>query len=205
MTLLADHEIEALCQGDRPMIAPFTAKTVEKGVLSYGVSSYGYDVRLGTTLQVMVDRHQFDYRTDLDIRTPFLDPKEPLSSQQRFRTITALEGQPFFLEPHSFALGYTLETFDVPRNVMISCMGKSTYARIGLNVIVTPIEPEFKGQVVIELINPTDHVMKVYAGEGIAQFLFHKAQTVCRQSYKDKGGKYQDQEGITHARIKGHE
>lgn len=196
MSLLSDRDIQALCQGDRSMITPFQEKTIEKGVISYGLSSYGYDVRLGDTLKVI--RSTEGYRSD----RPFLDPKDPDSLTDKFITHVVPLGRPFLLEPHSFALGSTVETFRIPRDIMVTCLGKSTYARVGLTVIVTPIEPEFEGTVVIELINPTNYPVYVYSGEGIAQFLFHRSLSPCRESYRDKGGKYQHQTGITHARIK---
>jgi len=162
-------------------IVPFEPALARPGVISYGVTSYGYDVR--------VDRH-FKVFTNVWGRT--VDPKnfDP-------KSFVDIEADHCIIPPNSFALAETVEYLEIPRDVLGVCVGKSTYARCGIIVNVTPLEPEWRGRVTIEISNTTPLPAKVYAGEGIAQFLFLKAEAVCKVSYADKKGKYQDQKGLT--------
>lgn len=192
MTILTDIEIDALCTTDTPMISPYVSEPVRevdgRKVLSYGLSSMGYDVRLDTNFKVftninsvLVDPKDLDHRTLVDI--------EPIVSGNDTYVI---------IPPNSYLLGNTIETFDIPDDILIICTGKSTLARVGCAITCTPVEPGFKGHVVIEIANSTSLPVKVYANEGISQFLFFKGNMACRRSYKDKLGKYQNQaRGIT--------
>lgn len=176
----------------QPMISPFEFSQVrvrddQEKVISYGTSSYGYDVRLADKFKIFTN-----------INSQIIDPK-------RFDPKCLVDGevltddwgdQYVILPPNSYLLGHTMETFVIPKNVMIVCLGKSTYARSGAIVNVTPIEAGFEGVVVIEVSNSTNLPLKIYVGEGIAQFLFFEAEEFCAVSYKDRGGKYQNQIGI---------
>lgn len=187
MSVLSDKEICERCKNEG-MISPFVEKSVRKAdntkVLSYGVSSYGYDVRVSNEFKVFTN-----------INSSIIDPKN--FSEDNFVTKVVKDGDCLILPPNSFALANTVETFKIPRDIVVICVGKSTYARCGIVVNVTPIEPEFEGQVVLEFSNTTTLPAKIYAGEGACQFLFFKGNTVCETSYKDRGGKYQNQTGIT--------
>lgn len=221
MTILSDIEIEKLCvqqpAGEewivkdqlltkvtaefRPMIRPFISVPVRvqevqdgddilhnRKVLSFGLSGYGYDVRLDRQFKIfsnlnggVIDPKRFDARC---LVTPELRVDE--------------EGAEYvILPPNSYLLGTTMEYFSIPRDVVVVAVGKSTYARCGAIVNVTPIEPGFEGNVVIEVSNSTPSPLRIYAQEGIAQFLFYKGAVPCRTSYADKGGKYQGQTGVT--------
>jgi len=167
------------------MITPFEEKQKRAGVVSYGLSSYGYDCRVSDEFKIftnihnsIVDPKSFDAQSFVDVKTDVC-----------------------IIPPNSFALARTVETFKVPRDVLVVCLGKSTYARCGLIVNVTPLEPEWEGQVTLEISNTTPLPAKVYANEGIAQFLFFKGDSVCETSYADKGGKYMGQIGVTIPRI----
>jgi dCTP deaminase len=166
---------------ERKMIEPFVDEQVRAGVISYGVSSYGYDVRVGDEFKVftnlfntVVDPKQFDPKSFVDIRAEVC-----------------------IIPPNSFALASTVEYFRIPREILTVCLGKSTYARCGIIVNVTPFEPEWEGHVTIEISNTTPLPAKIYANEGIAQVLFFESDEPCAQSYKDKKGKYQGQRGVT--------
>ena len=161
MGVLPDWMIE-----DGVKIVPFAPQQHRPGVISYGLTSYGYDVR--------VDPKNFDPKSFVDV-----------------------VGDTCIIPPNSFALAETIEYFEIPRDVLGVCLGKSTYARCGIIVNVTPLEPEWRGRVTIEISNTTPLPAKIYAGEGIAQMLFLKGVGVCRVSYADKKGKYQDQKGLT--------
>ena len=167
------------------MIEPFVKELVRKDtnakLLSYGLSSYGYDVRVSNEFKIFTN-----------INNSVIDPKN--FSNDNFVTKTT---DCCILPPNSFALANTVETFKIPRDIIVVCVGKSTYARCGIVINVTPIEPEFEGQVVLEFSNTTNLPAKIYANEGACQFLFFKADTVCETSYKDRSGKYQNQTGIT--------
>ena len=130
-----------------------------------------------------------------------IDPKDIDPSLFIYPDIEYDQGEFFILPPNSYALGHTIETFDIPRDIMVLCVGKSTYARAGIHINITPIEPGFKGQVVIEMSNATNSPAKIYIEEGIAQFLFLRGDKPCATSYGDRDGKYQDQRGITHAKV----
>ncbi|MFM9169873.1 MAG: dCTP deaminase [Phycisphaerales bacterium] len=190
MSILCDTQIR-----DSVRIVPFADNAKRPGTVSFGVSSYGYDVRVGTRFKVFTNATSGG--------TAIVDPKAFTSDL--FITIdTAETGRDHIvIPPNSFALAETIEVFDVPRDVLAICVGKSTYARCGIIVNVTPLEPEWRGKVTIEISNTTPLPAKIYANEGIAQMIFLKADRVCAVSYADKGGKYQDQGGLTLPRVDG--
>ena len=184
MSIKSDQWIRRMALEHR-MIEPFIEDQVRTGVISYGVSSYGYDVRVGDEFKVftnvfntVVDPKNFDSRSFVDIKADIC-----------------------IIPPNSFALASTVEYFRVPRDILTVCLGKSTYARCGIIVNVTPFEPEWEGHVTIEISNTTPLPAKIYANEGIAQVLFFQSDEVCPRSYKDKKGKYQAQRGVTLPRI----
>ena len=185
MGVLCDTEIR-----DRVKIDPFEQNVKRPGKVSYGVSSYGYDVRVGPVFKVFTDVSPTGDQA-------IVDPKQ--FTDHSFVTIDTRKTEKDFviIPPNSFALAETVETFEIPRDVLAICVGKSTYARCGIIVNVTPLEPEWKGKVTLEISNTTPLPAKVYADEGIAQMIFLLGNTVCQTSYADKGGKYQDQEGLT--------
>ncbi|MFM7149328.1 MAG: dCTP deaminase [Gemmataceae bacterium] len=162
-------------------IEPFAEASARPGVISYGVSSYGYDVRVGRTFKVFTNVH-----------STVVDPKKFDPS-----SFVHFEADHCIIPPNSFALAETVEYLEIPRDILCVCVGKSTYARCGIIVNVTPLEPEWRGKVTIEISNTTPLPAKIYAGEGIAQILFLRGEAVCRTSYGDKHGKYQDQKGLT--------
>jgi dCTP deaminase len=154
---------------------------VRQGVISYGVSSYGYDVRVGDEFKVFTN-----------VYNTLVDPKNFDS-----KSFVDIKGDVCIIPPNSFALASTIEYFRIPRDVLTVCLGKSTYARCGIIVNVTPFEPEWEGHVTIEISNTTPLPAKIYANEGIAQVLFFQSDEPCGKSYKDKKGKYQAQRGVT--------
>ncbi len=170
---------------EHQMIEPFVDDQVREGVISYGVSSYGYDVRVGNEFKVFTN-----------VYNTVVDPKN--FDSKSFVDITA---DVCIIPPNSFALASTIEYFRIPRDVLTVCLGKSTYARCGIIVNVTPFEPEWEGHVTIEISNTTPLPAKIYANEGIAQVLFFQGDEPCARSYKDKKGKYQAQRGVTLPRI----
>lgn len=176
MSVLCDSQIEQLIQ-----IEPFEHNVKRPGRVSYGVSSYGYDVRVG--------RH---FKIFTNVNSEIIDPKK--FSDRSFVDLTA---DHCIIPPNSFALAETVESFGIPRDVIAICVGKSTYARCGIIVNVTPLEPEWRGRITLEISNTTPLPAKIYADEGIAQIIFLRADQVCRISYADKAGKYQDQSGLT--------
>jgi len=184
MPVLCDSQIRELVS-----IEPFEENVKRPGRISYGVSSYGYDVRVGTLFKIFTNVSKFGGQA-------IVDPKQ--FSDDSFVTIdTTLTGRDHvIIPPNSFALCETVETFAIPRDVLAICVGKSTYARCGIIVNVTPLEPEWRGKVTIEISNTTPLPAKIYANEGIAQMVFLKADRVCAVSYADKRGKYQDQTGL---------
>ncbi|MDR1615253.1 MAG: dCTP deaminase [Campylobacteraceae bacterium] len=167
------------------MIKPFESGQIGSNVVSYGVSSYGYDIRVGREFKIFTN-----------VNSTVVDPKN-----FEDKNIIDFEGDVCIVPPNSFALARTIEYFKIPKNVLAICLGKSTYARCGIIVNVTPFEPEFEGHITIEISNTTPLPAKIYANEGIAQVLFFEGDTPCEVTYKDKAGKYQGQKGITLPRI----
>ena len=167
------------------LISPFEATQIRKlngeKIVSYGVSSYGYDVRCSNEFKIFTNTH-----------SAIVDPKE--FDPKSFVDVTADE---CIIPPNSFALARTVEYFKIPRSVLTLCLGKSTYARCGIIVNVTPLEPEWEGHVTLEFSNTTNLPAKIYANEGVAQMIFFESDQVCKTSYKDRGGKYQGQTGVT--------
>jgi dCTP deaminase len=170
---------------EHQMIDPFVDDQVRQGVISYGVSSYGYDVRVGDEFKVFTN-----------VYNTLVDPKNFDS-----KSFVDIKGDVCIIPPNSFALASTIEYFKIPRDVLTVCLGKSTYARCGIIVNVTPFEPEWEGHVTIEISNTTPLPAKIYANEGIAQVLFFQSDEPCAKSYKDKKGKYQAQRGVTLPRL----
>jgi dCTP deaminase len=170
---------------EHQMIDPFVDEQVRQGVISFGVSSYGYDVRVGDEFKVFTNV----YNTVVDPKN--FDPK----------SFVDIKADVCIIPPNSFALASTIEYFRIPRDILTVCLGKSTYARCGIIVNVTPFEPEWEGHVTIEISNTTPLPAKIYANEGIAQVLFFQSDEVCERSYKDKKGKYQAQRGVTLPKI----
>ena len=167
------------------MIDPYEESLVGKGTISYGVSSYGYDFR--------VDRN---YKLLQEGSVSILDPKR--ASEDSYRDY---EGVSCLIPARSFVLCRSYEYFRMPRNVLGICVGKSTYARCGVSVNVTPLEPEWEGRLTMSVINNGPVPVRIYSGEGIAQLLFLRARDVCRVSYADRKGKYQEQQEITLSRL----
>jgi dCTP deaminase len=167
------------------MIEPFVDDQVRQGVISYGVSSYGYDVRVGD-----------DFKVFTNVYNTVVDPKNFDS-----KSFVDIKADVCIIPPNSFALASTIEYFRIPRDILTVCLGKSTYARCGIIVNVTPFEPEWEGHVTIEISNTTPLPAKIYANEGIAQVLFFQSDEPCARSYKDKKGKYQAQRGVTLPRL----
>jgi len=167
------------------MILPFEEKQVRAGGISYGVSSYGYDIRIANEFKIFTN-----------INSTIVDPKQFDS-----KSFVDFKGDVCVIPPNSFALGKSVEFFKIPRNVMTICVGKSTYARCGIITNVTPFEPEWEGFVTLEVSNTTPLPAKIYANEGIAQVLFFESDEICEVSYADKKGKYQSQVGITLPKI----
>ncbi len=184
MSILSDRQITELST-KHAMIKPFVKKQVRKGVISYGVSSYGYDIRVANEFKVftnlnntVVDPKNFDPKSFVTVKAPYC-----------------------IIPPNSFALAKTVERFKIPRDVLTVCVGKSTYARCGIIINVTPFEPEWEGYVTLEISNTTPLPAKIYANEGIAQVLFFQGNEPCQTSYKDKKGKYQSQKGLVLAKL----
>jgi dCTP deaminase len=167
------------------MITPFCDNQVSKGVISYGLSSYGYDIRVADEFKIFTN-----------INATLVDPKKFDTSN-----VISFKGDTCIVPPNSFALARTVESFKIPENTLAICLGKSTYARCGIIVNVTPFEPGFEGTITIEISNTTPLPAKIYANEGIAQVLFFEGDEPCEVSYKDKNGKYQNQTGITLPKI----
>ncbi len=184
--ILADHQIRALAQKET-MIDPFVESQKHEGIISYGVSSYGYDARCADEFMIF---------TNVD--NAIVDPKN--FSEQSF---VERKTDVCVIPPNSFVLTRTVEYFRIPKDVLVICLGKSTYARCGLIVNVTPLEPGWEGHVTLEISNTTPLPAKVYANEGVAQFLFFKGSTPCEVTYADRSGKYMGQKGVTLPRISG--
>ena len=184
MTIKADKWIKRMALEHR-MIEPFEESQVRSGVISYGLSSYGYDIRVADEFKVftninntVIDPKAFDPRSFVDVKTDMC-----------------------IVPPNSFALARTVEYFRIPRDVLTVCLGKSTYARCGIIVNVTPFEPEWEGTATLEISNTTPLPAKIYANEGIAQVLFFQSDEACAISYRDKKGKYQAQLEVTLPRL----
>ena len=179
MGLKPDHWIRRMAR-EKKMIEPFAENQMRDGVISYGVSSYGYDIRVADEFKIFTN-----------VYSALVDPKH-----FDLRSMVDYKGEVCIIPPNSFALGRTIEYFRIPRNVLTICLGKSTYARCGIIVNVTPFEPEWEGFVTLEISNTTPLPAKIYANEGIAQVLFFEADEPCETSYADKKGKYQAQQSI---------
>lgn len=179
MGLKPDHWIRTMAH-DHRMIEPFVENQVREGVISYGVSSYGYDVRVANEFKIFTN-----------VFSAIVDPKH-----FDVKSMVDFTGDVCVVPPNSFALARTIEYFRIPRNVLTICLGKSTYARCGIIVNVTPFEPEWEGFVTLEISNTTPLPAKIYANEGLAQVLFFEADETCDVSYADKKGKYQNQQSI---------
>jgi dCTP deaminase len=190
MTVKSDKWIRRMAQ-EHGMIDPFVPGNVKevngRRVVSYGTSSYGYDIRCSN-----------EFKLFTDINSTIVDPKN--FDPKSFVDVT---GEYCIIPPNSFALARTVEFFRIPRNVLVLCLGKSTYARCGIIVNVTPLEPEWEGYVTLEFSNTTPLPARIYANEGVAQVIFLEAapDDVCEVSYKDRGGKYQGQTGVTLPKI----
>ena len=184
MSIKSDKWIKRMAI-ERRMIEPFSESQVRDGVISYGLSSYGYDIRVAGEFKIFTN-----------INTTIVDPKR--FDQQSF---VDFKGEVCIIPPNSFALARTVEYFRIPRNILTICVGKSTYARCGIIVNVTPFEPEWEGTATLEISNTTPIPAKIYANEGIAQVIFFESDEVCETSYADKKGKYQAQRSITLPRI----
>jgi dCTP deaminase len=184
MPVMPDHWIRAQAL-EAEMITPFVETQKRDGVISYGLSSYGYDARCAD---------QFKVFTNVD--SAIVDPKAFNPSSFVDRTAPVC-----IIPPNSFALTHTVEYFKIPRDILVICLGKSTYARCGIIVNVTPLEPEWEGQVTIEISNTTPLPAKIYAFEGICQFLFLKGESPPETSYADKAGKYMGQRGVALPRM----
>ena len=188
MTIKSDIWIRKMAE-EKEMISPFEPKMIREKdghkIVSYGTSSYGYDIRCAP-----------EFRVFTNINNTVVDPKsfDPNS-------FVEFNNEYCIIPPNSFALARTVEFFKIPRNVLTICVGKSTYARCGIIVNVTPFEPEWEGYVTLEFSNTTPLPAKIYAGEGCAQVLFFESDEPCETSYKDRGGKYQGQSGVTLPKI----
>lgn len=184
MGLKPDHWIRKMALEHR-MIEPFIENQIRQGVISYGLSSYGYDIRVADEFKIFTNV----YSTVVDPKN--FDPK----------SMVDFKGDVCVIPPNSFALARTVEYFRVPRGVLCVCLGKSTYARCGIIVNITPFEPGWEGYVTLEISNTTPLPAKIYANEGIAQVLFFEADEPCEVSYDERKGKYQGQQGIVLPRL----
>lgn len=184
MPVMPDRWIRETAQKHK-MIEPFVEAQKREGIISYGLSSYGYDARLAD-----------EFRIFTNVDNALIDPKQ-------FSTSSFVErkADTCIIPPNSFALARTVEYFRIPRDILVICLGKSTYARCGLIVNVTPLEPEWEGHVTLEISNTTPLPARVYANEGICQFLFLKGEGPCEVSYADRSGKYMGQTGVTLPKI----
>jgi dCTP deaminase len=184
MSLKSDRWIAKMAT-EHQMIEPFVPEQVKVAsgskLVSYGLSSYGYDVRLADEFKIFTN-----------IKAAIVDPKNFNND-----SFVDLKSDVCIIPPNSFVLGRTIEYFKIPRNALVICLGKSTYARCGIIVNVTPLEPEWEGHVTLEFSNTTNLPAKIYANEGVAQFIFLESPEGCQTSYKDRNGKYQGQKGVT--------
>ncbi len=184
MAIKPDHWIRKMALEHR-MIEPFVEGQVRNGVVSYGLSSYGYDIRIAD-----------EYKIFTNVNSAVVDPKHFDTS-----SFVDFKGDACIIPPNSFALARTVEYFRIPRNTLSICVGKSTYARCGLIVNVTPLEPEWEGYLTLEISNTTPLPARIYSNEGIAQLLFYESDELCEVSYADRKGKYQGQQGVTPPRL----
>ncbi len=184
MGLKSDHWIRKMAL-EHGMIEPFVDHQKRDGVISYGLSSYGYDIRVAD-----------EYKIFTNVFSAVVDPKSFDT-----KSMVDFKGEVCIIPPNSFALARTVEYFRIPRNVLTICVGKSTYARCGIIVNVTPFEPEWEGYVTLEISNTTPLPAKIYSNEGIAQVIFFEGDEPCEISYADKKGKYQRQQGILLPRL----
>ncbi len=188
MTIKSDKWIRRMAMEHR-MIEPFEPDQIRYSnghkIVSYGTSSYGYDIRCSD-----------EFKLFTNINSAIVDPKNFDSN-----SFVDVKSDVCLIPPNSFALARTVEYFRIPRNVLTICLGKSTYARCGIIVNVTPFEPEWEGFVTLEFSNTTPLPAKIYANEGVAQVIFFESDEVCETSYKDRGGKYQGQHGVTLPKI----
>ena len=184
MSIKSDKWINHMA-ANHGMIEPFAAEQVRENengrIVSYGTSSYGYDVRCAEEFKIFTN-----------INSAIVDPKDFDD-----RSFVPVQSNVCIIPPNSFVLARTIEYFRIPRDVLTICVGKSTYARCGIIVNVTPLEPEWEGHVTLEFSNTTNLPAKIYANEGVAQMIFLGADEACQISYKDRGGKYQGQQGVT--------
>jgi dCTP deaminase len=184
MSVMSDRWIREQAQ-TKAMIEPFVERQHREGVISYGLSSYGYDARVSREFMIFTN-----------VNNALVDPKA--FSEDAF---VRREGDTCIIPPNSFVLARTVEYFRIPRDVMVICLGKSTYARCGIIVNVTPLEPGWEGHVTLEFSNTTPLPAKIYAGEGACQFLFLQGDQPCEVSYADRAGKYMGQTGVTPPRL----
>ena len=180
MSVLSDKWIRMMSQ-EKGMITPFEEKQVRGDSISYGLSSFGYDARVADEFKIFTN-----------VNSEIVDPKN--FKPTNFVTKNTSE---CIIPPNSFVLARTVEKFKIPNDILVICLGKSTYARCGIIVNVTPLEPEWEGHVTLEFSNTTNLPAKIYAGEGVAQMLFFESDEECEISYKDRDGKYQGQTGVT--------
>ena len=184
MAVMSDGWIRKMAQ-EQEMIKPFAESQVREGVISYGISSYGYDLRVAD-----------EYKIFTNVNSNIVDPKHFDE-----RSFVEFRGPVCIIPPNSFALARSVEYFKIPRNILTICVGKSTYARCGIIVNVTPLEPEWEGFVTLEISNTAPLPARVYSNEGLCQIVFFNSDQVCETSYKDKKGKYQAQKGIVLPKI----
>ena len=180
MSVLSDKWIRKMSK-EKKMISPFEEKQIRGDSISYGLSSFGYDARVSDEFKIFTN-----------VNSEIVDPKN--FKPTNFVTKNVSE---CIIPPNSFVLARTVERFKIPDDVLVICLGKSTYARCGIIVNVTPLEPEWEGHVTLEFSNTTPLPAKIYANEGVAQMLFFESDEVCETSYKDRDGKYQGQTGVT--------
>jgi dCTP deaminase len=180
MAILSDKWIRRMSE-EHGMIEPFETRQVRDGAISYGLSSFGYDIRVGD-----------EYKVFTDVHSVVVDPKNFDT-----RSFVDIKGDYCIIPPHSFALAATMEYFRIPKDVLVVCLGKSTYARCGIIVNVTPLEPEWEGILTLEISNTTPLPAKIYSREGLAQLLFFQGNEVPETTYAQKSGKYMKQRGVT--------
>ena len=180
MSVLSDKWIKKMSI-ENEMISPFEEKQVRGDSISYGLSSFGYDARVSDEFKIFTN-----------VNSEIVDPKN--FKPTNFVTKNVSE---CIIPPNSFVLARTVEKFKIPEDILVICLGKSTYARCGIIVNVTPLEPEWEGHVTLEFSNTSNLPAKIYAGEGVAQMIFHQSDEQCEVSYKDRDGKYQGQTGVT--------